>query len=145
MGIQIKHREENMIEAIGMVTVLAGMGIYFIKSTDLPKDLKERSARLEQESRRSPLVITKKYSFEKIISKNQVTEAKNSAEAQLLEKKLERKKLVEIQIKRIDELTLTITKLEQELKINNERKLEIEAKIDLHLNELMILKQTKIS
>lgn len=138
-----------MLEAIAMISVLAGMGIYFIKSTDLPKDLKERSARLEQESRHNPIVLQKKYAFDNINSNKKISvnaaQAQDANEKLLQEKKLERKKLVEKQIKRIDELTMIITGLEQELKINNEKKLEIEAQIELHLSELIQLKQNKLA
>jgi len=136
-----------MLEAIGMISVLAGMGIYFIKSTDLPKDLKERSAKLEHESRHNPIVHQKKYAFNNINS-NKIIELNVSQETNeklLQEKKLERKKIVEKQIKRIDELTMIITGLEQELKINNAKKIEIEAQIELHLSELIQLKQNKLA
>jgi len=136
-----------MLEAIGMITVLAGMGVYFIKSTDLPKDLKERSARLEQESRTNPIILKKKYAFDTVkstqtISNKELIQAKN--EKLLQEKKLERKILVEKQVKRIDELTMIITKLEMELKSNNERRQEIEAQIELHLSELIALKKNAL-
>ena len=29
-----------MLEGIAMLTVLAGLGLYFVKSTDIPKDMK---------------------------------------------------------------------------------------------------------
>ncbi len=132
-----------MLEAIGMITVLAGMGIYFIKSTDLPRDLKERSARLEEESRHNPILTRKKYAFEDMSKKSSQVIVDDN-EKILQEKKLERKRLVEKQIKRIDELTMIITKLEQDLKVNNEKRIEIEVQIELHLSELIALKQNKI-
>jgi hypothetical protein len=41
----------------------------------------------------------------------------------------------------IDQLTLAITSLEQEMRINNEKNSEIQATIDLHLISLQLLQE----
>lgn len=140
-----------MVEGIAMLTVLAGMGIYFVRSTDLPKDMKDRSALLKQESLRNPSSTQKKYSFptnatavktaQKLENNLDLKRAEEATKI-LAAKRLEKIALIE---KEIDTLTLTITALEQELKANNARNAEIQAEIDRHLETLARLEASKIS
>lgn len=111
-----------------MLTCLAVMGFYFFKSTDLPKELKERSAQFHSETATKPSVS--KFPSP-IIIPNQMA---------LTELNL-RKKAAELKIHNaeLDQLTLTITALEQELKTNKERNLEIQTLIDQHLISLQKL------
>lgn len=174
-----------MIEGIAMLTVLAGMGVYFIKSTDLPKDLKERSAQLKQESgqytpapkRRfaipetsaktaeaKPVEVRKHITQEAnkeiskeitkeirreappvIISKEDLEKA--AAQKALREEALRAAKLAKIerQNKEIDELTMSIMTLEQEVKGNLKKNLELEIQINLNLAKLKTLKENRIS
>jgi hypothetical protein len=134
-----------------MLTVLAGMGIYFVKSTDLPKDMKDRSSLLKQESLKNPASAQKKYSFptnttaaktaQKLENNIDLKRAEEATKI-LAAKRLEKITLIE---KEIDTLTLTITALEQELKANNARNAEIQAEIDRHLETLARLEASKIS
>ncbi len=113
---------------LAMLTCLAVMGFYFFKSTDLPKELKERSAQFHSETATKPSVS--KFPSP-IIIPNQMA---------LTELNL-RKKAAELKIHNaeLDQLTLTITALEQELKTNKERNLEIQTLIDQHLISLQKL------
>ncbi len=142
-----------MVEGIAMLTVLAGMGFYFVKSTDLPKDMKARSEQLKQDTLRNPVVNQKKYSFPTANATSVIAQAtkledntalKKAEEATklLAQKRLEKIALID---KEIDTLTLTITALEQELKINNARNAEIQLEIDRHLETLARLEASKIS
>ncbi len=148
---------------IAMVTTLAGMGFYFFKSTDLPKDLKERSAQNRANSSYEASA-PKKFAMPKVnLEKSLVTpkeianlptlnnvtkiDIKDSLEAQRLHeiKKQEREILIALHNRKIDELTLLITTLEQQIKENNARNAEIQAQINLHLESLKLLKETKIA
>lgn len=143
-----------MIEGIAMLTVLAGMGVYFVKSTDLPKDMKDRSAQLRQEALRNPVSSQKKFSFptntttastattSKSLANNLDLKRAEEATKLLAAKRLEKIALID---KEIDTLTMTITALEQELKANNARNAEIQAEIDMHLNTLARLEASKLS
>lgn len=142
-----------MIEGIAMLTVLAGMGVYFVKSTDLPKDMRDRSAQFKNEG---PVASKKKYSFPtgnniaatttatKSVKLENNLDLKRAEEATklLAAKKLEKIALID---KEIDSLTLTITALEQEMKANNARNAEIQLEIDKHLQTLARLEASKIS
>lgn len=148
-----------MIEGIAMLTVLAGMGIYFVKSTDLPKEMKERSAQLRQEALRNPTSSQKKFSFP--TNNQKPTVAKNLAastsvnldksealkRAEEATKLLAAKRLEKIALidKEIDSLTLTITALEQELRANNARNAEIQEEINRHLETLARLEASKLA
>lgn len=138
-----------MVEGIAMLTVLAGMGVYFIKSTDLPKDMKQRSEHLQTEARHNTTVVQKKFDFptNKVKASVNINHELNKLnEAKILEtKKLERLMAIELQNKQIDKLTLAITTLEQELKVNNARNTEILAEIEGHLEALRILNENKLS
>jgi hypothetical protein len=138
-----------MFEGLAMIAALAVMGIYFIKSTDLPKDMKERSAQLRANS---PAVTAapKRYSFpkEKEVTQDVVVAKQNEEAARAkieAAKKLERQLLIELHNKKIDELTMLITTLEQQIKDNNEQNIIIQNQINAHLETLRILKETKIA
>ena len=116
-----------MLEILMGVT-LAIMGIYFFKSTDLPKELTERSAQLRSQDSYSPVETKSNKSFANINVTPKVTIAPkiiidHSAEKALINKKM-------------NELTLTITTLEQELNVNKARNAEILRQIDMHLATL---------
>ena len=126
-----------------MIITLAAMGIYFFKSTDLPRELKERSAQRQNESKSitsnfssTPLKFTHPKSEVKIINVD------NNRDAKLAELKLQ-KKLKEIQLlkEEIDQLTLIISDLDLELVANNEKSLEIQSIIDTHSLSLQILQE----
>ena len=114
-----------MLEILMGVT-LAIMGIYFFKSTDLPKELTERSAQLRSQESYAPTETKSNKSFANINVSPKIT-AKvtidTAAEKALINKK-------------INELTLTITTLEQELNVNKARNAEILRQIDMHLTTL---------
>ena len=133
-----------MIEAIGMITVLAGMGIYFVKSTDLPKDLKDRAERNNSATTQvSNTQTKKKYAFPQsgnvISNENKITKSDYMNE---LELKLKKQKIIDAKNKKIDELTILITALEQELKDNVARNVEIQKQIDTAMAELISLKNS---
>jgi hypothetical protein len=154
-----------MIEGIAMVTVLAGMGVYFVKSADLPKDLKERSAQLKSES--SSYIAPEKNKFSHLTNKTAEVKAEINIEIKretslqemreraevaasqklAIEESIKAQKLAKIELlnREIDELTLAITTLEQELKLNNKRNIEIEIQIATHLTRLQALKEIQIS
>lgn len=154
-----------MIEGITMVTVLAGMGVYFVKSADLPKDLKDRSAQLKSES--ASFTAPERNKFSHLLNKTaelkteinieikretSLQEMKERAEVAAshklaIEESIKAQKLAKIELlnKEIDELTLAITTLEQELKLNNKRNIAIEIQIATHLSRLQVLKETQIS
>lgn len=118
-----------MIE-LAMAVCLTVMGIYFIKSTDLPKELKDRSTQMKAETGHVTSVQPKKMIFPKVHISNEKSDAK------LVEMKIQ-KKAAELKIQNeIDKLTLTITTLEQEIRANNERNQEIQTMIDAHLVSL---------
>ena len=125
-----------MIE-IAMALCLTVMGIYFFKSTDLPKDLKERSAQHSEESSLRPPAIPKKMNFPKV---NIASTTLKLNQTQLVNIS-EQKKIMELEIlnQEIDKLTMTITTLEQNIKKNNVRNNEIQSIIDLNLVQLQAL------
>lgn len=121
-----------MLEGI-MAISLVVMGIYFFKSTDLPKEMKDRSAQMEKET----ITVSKK--------KMAYTSLKNNTSVEVkVDSKKSTQSLIDLHNKAIDELTLKITTLEQELKANNERNSEIQKEIDTHLESLRLLNE-KIS
>ncbi len=111
-----------MLELIAMITVLTGLGIYVVKSADLPKNLKERSAFLEAEARNNPELTTKKFNF--------------PSNKTLTTKAIDQKILKQQKQNEIDALTLKITSLEQEIKANNNRNADIYQEISLLLKRL---------
>lgn len=128
---------------IGMIVSLAAMGVYFFKSTELPKELLERSAQAKREQVEVRATSVKK-SFPKIeinsIASNNAEQTEKLAAMKL------QKKTREIQILNleIDRITIEITTLEQEINANNTRNAEILAIIDGHLAKLSELNE-KIS
>jgi type I site-specific restriction endonuclease len=114
---------------------LAIMGFYFLKSTDLSQEMKDRSAQLRSEAAQNPIVRTKKMAFDSISKNNKILDDNQNSKLVLL---ANNKKELELKQKNqeIDELTLKITLLEQELKINNKRNNEIMAEIEIYLKDL---------
>lgn len=125
-----------MLEGILMITVLTGMGVYFIKSADLPKELKERQAILDRESKTTGIRQSKmKFNLEK-------KEVKTVANVKL-EQKIEKKIDLDAINREIDEVTFKVTSLEQEIRDNNLRNELIKKEIDrllVRLEELTKLK-----
>lgn len=124
------------------------MGIYFFKSTDLPKELKEKSAQMRAQTGDIEIKRNVKMSFPNL-EKNEQREQKivatidtAAAEAKLKEMKLQ-KKAREVQMlnAEIDRLTMEITTLEQQIKDNNAKNAEIQAQIDTHLVTLLKLQE----
>lgn len=130
---------------LGMIVCLALMGVYFFKSADLPKELKDRSAQLQREA--GPAQAFKpKMSFPKVDTNATASNTVNKdAEAKLLAMK-QQKKLKDIALLQaeIDALTMEITSLEQQIKDNNAKNAEIQKQIDAHLITLQEL-QAQIS
>lgn len=132
-----------MLEIGLFIGLLGSMGFYMVKSSDLSKELKEKRqmhlseyAELQNKNSKSfqvslnKIPTAKKKSVEKNIAQvkqvetvQPVTKIDNSAKKNLLNQK-------------IDKLTVEITTLEQEIKANNQRNLEIQNAIALRLNEL---------
>ena len=129
-----------MIEELAMVSVLAGMGIYFVKSTELPKELIERSKNQTTLSKEAKIIKKTQNNVSKTLESS-------SSQSQLVialekNKKLESMKLQE---KEINELTIKITTLEQEIKVNNQKNSEIQQEISLCLKRLEHLSKLRIS
>lgn len=127
-----------------MVITLAVMGIYFFKSTDLPKDLKERSAKFESELRLDARQSSATRSLKMTIPSERIktSSIENSLDAKLAAI-MNEKKSREIQLlnKNIDDLTIEITTLEQEIRVNNEKNIEIQSMIDSRLISLQLLQE----
>lgn len=123
-----------MIE-VGMIVSLVAMGIYFFKSTDLPQELQERSA-----MHRTQEATSRQMTSFKNIKITLPKENLKDASFELSELKLQ-KQLREVQILNIeiDKLTVEITTLEQEIKINNAKNAEIQKVIDAKLISLQSL------
>ena len=133
-----------MLEAIGMLTVLTGMGIYFVKSTDLPKDMRDRSAQLRMNTPVSTSA-PKKFAFTQESVKNTAQEKIDNERLGEIQNQIRKQALIALHNKKIDELTLLITTLEMEIRENNEKNSEIQKQIDIHLESLRALKETKIA
>jgi hypothetical protein len=135
-----------MVEELAMVSVLAGMGIYFVKSTDLPKDLKERSRILETENARNQNTQKSKIYIPSISTESK-TVAKDEIDLTL--KKIQEERILKDYLASIDNeislLTLKITSLEQEIKDNNERNVIIQNEIDQNLKKLDELNKKRLS
>lgn len=131
----------------GMIITLAIMGLYFFKSTDLSKDMKNRSAQLKAESIHSPAVRIKKMAFENNSEAKDINSIIDKKVAEKLVQLDLHKKELEIitRAKEIDELTLKITTLEQELKNNSARNAEIVAEIETHMKALARLTANSIA
>lgn len=143
-----------MIETLMGVSLVL-MGFYFFKSTDLPKDMKDRSAQLRAEQVSNPISKTKRMAFDSIATskietkteiKNAIKVLDDNQAARLAQLDAHKKQLeMKQRAQAIDELTLKITALEQELKINNTRNAEILAEIDSHMNTLARLTSVSLS
>lgn len=118
-----------MLEGI-MALSLVVMGIYFFKSTDLPKEMQERSAQMEKET----IIVTNKKMAYTSVKNNTAIEVK-------IDNKKSNQSLIDLHNKAIDELTFKITSLEQELKANNVRNADIQKEIDTHLESLSLLNE----
>ena len=140
-----------------MFTVLAGLGFYFVKSTDIPKDMKEKSAQMRATYGDTSFAApTKRYAFDKKMTTSSdnlppsfsIEELKKQTEASKLaeiEKYIKRQSLIAVQNKKIDELTMLITSLEQEIKANNSKNSDIQAQIDGYLEALREIQESVIS
>ncbi len=120
-----------MFEFGMFICLLGAMGLYIMKSADLPQELKDRSKNFKTENSES-----QKTTFKVAIPNIQpkiVTKATNS----IIQKEVE----ISLLNKKIDKLTLEITSLELEIKVNNEKNLEIQKVIDERLTELAKLQQ----
>ena len=127
-----------MIE-IAMCICLTIMGIYFIKSTDLPKELRERSAQMKNEAPASDSLITKGVSLPPQFNVPSLNETQEDKLAKL--NKVRKEIELKLYSEEIDKLTLTITALEQEIKVNNARNSEIQKIIDSHLIRFQLLQE----
>lgn len=131
---------------LGMIFCLTLMGVYFYKSADLPKELKERSA--QTQAQLGSIQANKpKMAFPKVEVKSaeKTAEVNQNIEEKLLAMK-QQKKLKDIALLQaeVDRLTLEITSLEQQIKDNNAKNAEIQKMIDAHLVTLLEL-QSQIS
>lgn len=125
---------------LGMILSLALMGIYFYKSADLPKEMKDRSAQL-QAQKGEQQAFKPKMTFPKVeIKTNSSAIQGNDLDAKLSAMK-QQKKIKDIALlnAEIDRLTFEITTLEQQIKDNNARNAEIQKTIDAHLITLQEL------
>lgn len=121
---------------LGMIISLALMGIYFYKSADLPKELKERSTQM-QAQHGSTQAFKAKMTFPKVEVKSNTN---SDLDAKLLAMKQQKKvKDIALLNAEIDRLTMEITSLEQQIKDNNARNAEIQKTIDAHLITLQEL------
>lgn len=146
-----------MLEGIAMLTVLAGMGFYFVKSTDIPKDMRDKSAQMRATYGDTSIAVApKRYAFDKKMASStenkiqslsvaQIKEQSDAAKLAEIEKHIKRQSLIALQNQKIDELTVLITSLEQEIKENNSRNAEIQAQINIHLETLRLLKESVIA
>ena len=150
-----------MLEGIAMLTVLAGMGFYFVKSTDIPKDMKDKSAQMRATYGETSIAAApKRYAFDKktiatnetitekriqSLSSSELKERADASKLAEIEKQVKRQSLIALQNKKIDELTILITSLEQEITENNSRNIEIQAQINTHLEALRLLKESVIA
>ncbi|MDD4972724.1 MAG: hypothetical protein PHY93_00155 [Bacteriovorax sp.] len=129
-----------MIEVV-MCICLTIMGIYFFKSTDLPKELKERSAQMRAESGPAVSAVPRKMNLPKVKEMTKSVELQIN-QAKLVEMNLLKKEAeLKLHNAAIDKLTLTITTLEQEIRVNNEKNGEIQKMIDTHLVSLQLLQE----
>lgn len=131
-----------MVIELGMVSVLTGMGVYFVKSTDLPKDLKNRSEQMKIQGLSQATQMKPKFNFEKLQNKT------NQTEEVIVNTELEKQKKLELRLeqeKEMNLLTLKITTLEQEIRDNNQRNAEILLEIDNYLSQLEKLNNQRVS
>jgi hypothetical protein len=126
---------------VAMLFSLAIMGIYFFKSTDLPKDLVERSTQLRAETGITNVKRTIKMSYPVTSTVESNVTLDNKLSTMKIQKKA---KEITLLSEEIDKLTIEITTLEQEIKVNNQRNAEIQLKIESKLSILQDL-QEKLS
>ena len=139
---------------LGLLAALIGsMGVYMMKSSELPQDLKNRSAQfrteydiLKNQKKSLKISMNKIAPSKKKAVKNVTTTATakdntanliQEAKIDLAKAKIQRNQLLtqELNLK-IDQLTLEITALEQQIKINNQKNAEIQVQINSRLAEL---------
>lgn len=139
---------------LGLLAALIGsMGVYMMKSSELPQDLKNRSAQFQTEydilkNQKKSLKISmnkiapsKKNAVKKVVTTSSVKDNSaaliEDAKIDLAKAKIQRNQLLtqELNLK-IDQLTLEITALEQQIKINNQKNAEIQVQINNRLAEL---------
>lgn len=139
---------------LGLLAALIGsMGVYMMKSSELPQDLKNRSAQFQTEydilkNQKKSLKISmnkiapsKKNAVKKVVTTSTVKDNSaaliEDAKIDLAKAKIQRNQLLtqELNLK-IDQLTLEITALEQQIKINNQKNAEIQVQINNRLAEL---------
>jgi hypothetical protein len=114
-----------MIEEFAMISTLAGMGIYFIKSADLPKELKERNDLLQEEKKKNPEAFgSKKLDFNKIAQRSNTRERKP------------RVSIGNYTAKEVNKLTDEVSTLEQQLEFNNKKNQEIKKLIETNLHKI---------
>ena len=114
-----------MIEEFAMVSALAGMGIYFIKSADLPKELKERNDQLQAEKKRNPQAFGAKkidYSNLSLKSRNKSNKTRVS--------------IGNYTTKEVNKLTDEVSSLEQQIELNNKKNQEIKKMIETNLHKI---------
>lgn len=110
-----------------MILSLIAMGVYFFKSADLPQELKDRSAQHRTMTR--PETSFKNISIKVKDTRLDLTELK-------LQKQVKEILVLNLEI---DNLTLEITSLEQQIKVNNTKNTEIQSLIDTKLISLQSL------
>lgn len=140
-----------MLEIGLFIGLLGSMGFYMIKSSDLSKELKEK--REMHQSEYANLENKNSRSFQ--ISLAEIPSAKKKSQIQVSAKTESTPSIVKIDnsakknalTNQIDLLTVEITTLEQEIKMNNARNQEIQNVISSRLNELEKLQNelTKLS
>lgn len=145
-----------MLEIGLFIGLLGSMGFYMIKSSDLSKELKEK--RQMHQSEYATLQNKSSRSFQISLAEIPSAKKKNGQvqSANPVEKKIESvPSIVKIDNSakknalnnQIDLLTVEITTLEQEIKVNNAKNQEIQYLISARLNELEKLQNelTKLS
>jgi hypothetical protein len=126
------HNCEDFMIEVGMIVSLIAMGVYFFKSTDLPQDLKERSTQHKTINKAAPSFRNIKIS----IPKEELKDTQFELSELKLQKQIKELKVLNLEI---DNLTLEITGLEQQIIINNSKNAEIQSIIDLKLISLQSL------
>lgn len=118
-----------------MLICLTLMGVYFFKSTDLPKDLKDRVKKRGVEK----IQFTQNHTTHKTPIKS--FKVPTSAQISTIEINDKSERDLEKLNQEIDEIVLKITSLEEELKINAEKRDEIIREINANLMKLTSLKK----
>lgn len=132
-----------MLEIGIFVGLLGSMGFYMVKSSDLSKELKDR--RQQNQHEYAALERIKNKPFQ--ISLKEVSSSKKKSEIKTISvqktaavvNKIEKVNNTEKRLslnKQIDQLTVEITSLEQEIKANTRKNLEIQSLISSRLDEL---------